>query len=165
MLFWICCLFLGLPDVNVHDFHLSKADINFDSQEEALQISIHLFIDDLEGALLLKGHEDLGICTGKETAEAENAISDYLKDHFMVSLGGETLTLEWVGKEISDDLAGVWCYLEISEAIDDREYGIENTLLLELYDDQRNIVKVSADHKRVSYFLMDAKEHQGEFEL
>ena len=148
-----------------HDFHLSKCDINFSEEENTLQIGIHLFIDDLEEVLRLGGHENLNLCTDKEVPDAENIVFSYLNSHVRVMNDDIEKKVDWIGKEISDDLAGIWCYLEISEVKPESKLMVENTLLLELFDDQRNIVKVTSDHKRISYFLFDSKEFQGFFEI
>ena len=79
-LFFIVSFFLiGLiPNLEKksHDFHLSKCDIIYSAEEKAIQISLQLFIDDLELALAAEGHEDLGICTSKESDSADKIIHD-----------------------------------------------------------------------------------------
>ena len=47
-----------------------------------------------------------------------------------------------LGKEISKDLAGVWCYLEIPNIEAIKQLKIQNQLLLEVFDDQKNIVHI-----------------------
>ena len=59
-----------------HDFHLSKCDIIYSTEEKAFQISLQLFIDDLEIALAAEGHENLGICTPNESDKAETIIHE-----------------------------------------------------------------------------------------
>jgi len=42
-----------------HNIHLSKSEVNYDSQSQSVQVSIMLFLDDLEAALKKGGAEDL----------------------------------------------------------------------------------------------------------
>jgi len=161
--FFIASLFWSnSPDVVYnHDFHLSRCDIIYNTQEKAIQISLQLFIDDLEMALSAKGYENLGICTEKEIPEAEEYIYAYLLEHLQLSIDESPITLDWVGKEVSDDLAGIWCYLEVYPDTPRKSIDVRNDLLVEVFADQRNIVKLiySADQK--AHFLFDKKEMEG----
>ena len=125
-----------------HDFHISKCLVEYNESEKALQISMNIFIDDLEEALRQQGADKLFICTEKENKQAENHIQKYLEQHFKLQIKGRELTYRFLGKEISDDLAAVWCYMEITGMDSFEEITITNNLLTELYDDQTNIVSV-----------------------
>ena len=60
MLLFLNGLFLLLNSFNVdHDIHLSTCLIEYNQVEKALQITLHIYIDDLEDALELEGHKDL----------------------------------------------------------------------------------------------------------
>jgi len=50
-----------------HNIHLSKSEVNYDSQSQSVQVSIMLFLDDLEAALKKGGAEDLKLYTNRET--------------------------------------------------------------------------------------------------
>lgn len=150
---------------SMHDFHLSKCDINFNTEEGSLQIGMHLFVDDLEAVLSLQGHDGLNLCTDKELPHAEQVVFDYINRHFGIWDDDVKIETEWIGKEASDDLAGIWCYFEITGVSTENELQLQNTIMLELFDDQRNIVKVTADHKRIDYFLFDHKDFKGYFEI
>jgi len=93
----------------LHEFHLSKCQIDYVQEEQSLQISLHLFIDDLEETLRNGGQDDLFICTDKEAPEAEQYIVDYLRDHFKIKVDQQAVSFSFLGKEVSEDLIGVWC--------------------------------------------------------
>ena len=59
------------------------------------------------------GFDSLYICTEKEAESAEGLIAEYLKNNLVISIDDEVVEFEFLGKEISDDLIAVWCYLEI----------------------------------------------------
>lgn len=164
-------LLLPLSEINstserlFHEFHMSKCDIDFNSEENALQISISLFIDDLELALSKEGNENLYLCTSKEADQAENLIHQFITDHLVIKVDGERKPFRWVGKEVSDDLAAVWCYLEIVDVSPEKIIEVKNDVLMELFSDQQNIVKLVFDKKRKSFFLFNVNEHSGSLEL
>ncbi len=126
-----------------HDFHVSKCLIAYSASDQALQISLHLFIDDLEAALIKGGAPaDLRLCTRAEHEEAETYLQRYLGRHFRLTVNGAAIRPEFLGKEISDDLQAVWCYLEAPVTADLRSLGLTNSLLLDVFDDQKNLVRV-----------------------
>ena len=41
-------LWASFEDKTLHDFHLSRSEINYDSPSATLQVTVHIFVDDLE---------------------------------------------------------------------------------------------------------------------
>ena len=62
----------------LHDFHLSRTEINYDIQTNEVQIAVHLFIDDFEAALVKSGCKKLHLCTPKEDISADDTIENYI---------------------------------------------------------------------------------------
>lgn len=137
----------------VHEFHLSRTTINYDTEEKAIQISTSIFIDDLELALKENGYDSLKICTRKEKENAEFLIHEYLNEHLVINIDGAELAFSFLGKELSDDLAAVWCYLEVYDVSDFKETSITNTILIDQFDDQKNITMVQIDKERIAHIL------------
>jgi hypothetical protein len=148
-----------------HDIHLSKTDIIYNQQTESIEITLHIFIDDLESVLAMQGHSGLKICTPKESENAESLIAAYLKKNLKISTGGSDLEWNFLGKEISEDLFAVWCYMEIEKPELAKELIVEVNLLNELYDDQKNIVKIEYDKNHKDFFLFDKKKFKGTLSL
>ena len=96
-----------------HDFHLSKCLVEYSESDQALQVSLYVFIDDLEEALRQKGADNLFIGTEKEDAKAEKHMAEYFQNTFKIQVDEEEKKFEFLGKELSEDLIAVWCYLEI----------------------------------------------------
>ncbi len=158
------CLFL-LPNLAVHDLHISNCEIEYKAEDTTLQISLRIFIDDLETALVNRGAEDLYLFTKKEHAEAEDKIIAYIHDMVKLEVDGQAIEYNYIGKEMSDDLAAVWCYLEIEDVDINTSLSIENRILMDLYDDQRNIVKVKLSKTKKGHFLFDPTDFKGEIQL
>ncbi len=145
-------------EVSEHEFHMSKCEIAFNKEEKALQIILHLFIDDLEATLAEEGITKMYICTDKEHADAEKNMTNYLNDNFVLEVNGEKVDYSFLGKEVSEDLQAVWCYLEIENVSTIKELKIKNQLLTSLFDDQKNIVSITSSAEgRKGYFLFDKK--------
>ena len=133
--------------VSNHDFHISKCLIEYSEEQSALQFSLHIFIDDLEEALRLQGADNLFICTEKENEEAEKYIIRYLHQRLQIELDDQMLQYNFIGKEISEDLAAVWCYLEIPKIQSPKKLMVSNSILMEVFDDQKNIVNIVAPNQ------------------
>jgi len=144
-----------------HEFHLSKCEVEFNNDEKTLEIAIQLFIDDTESALSAVGHDSLRLFSDKEDTDADQIIHSYLQDHFIVFIDAQRYKPTWLGKEISDDLAGLWCYMTIDNVDPTDEITISNDVLMEVFDDQRNIVKLKYNKKNKAYFLFDSEEYTG----
>ncbi len=138
----------------VHEFHVSKCLVEFNESEQALQISMHIFTDDLELALSQQGADSLFICTRMEKPDAERHMAEYIQKNFRLEVNGKPMKYEFLGKEPSEDLLGVWCYLEILNVPSLKELQITNNILLEVYDDQKNVISIIGPNRRKGMMLL-----------
>ncbi len=143
-----------IESTDLHEFHISKCVIECNEETKAIEVSLHIFIDDLEEALRQQGADKLFICTEKESKKAEKYLNRYLQNHFVLNVNGEKVEYEFLGKEISEDLAAVWCYLEVKDVTEISSLELKNDLLMEVFDDQRNIISLSANDKE-EYLMFD----------
>ncbi len=148
----------GSPVEGDHEFHMSKCEVAFNEPDSAIQVSLHLFIDDLEEGLAANGHQNLRICTDKESPNAEQYMAAYLQEKFTIKVNGDSLAYTFIGKEESEDLLAVWCYLEIENITNINQLTIKNQILTSTFEDQKNIVSISTSSEgRKGYFLFDAE--------
>jgi len=137
-----------------HDIHICKADLHYKSDKKVLQISIHIFLDDLDAELKAMGAEDPKLCTENESENAETFLLKYISQGFKVKSANEELGLQYIGKEPSEDLIAVWCYFEIP--LDQlTELEVENTIMFEKFEDQQNILSFKVDGKRIAWHFME----------
>lgn len=149
-----------------HEFHLSKCDINYSQEDKALQISLRIFIDDLEEAIAkVKNQENLKLCTTKEVANADSILVDYLSDNLTINIDDQIYDLAYVGKEVSEDLLAVWCYFEITDVSPKEIIQIENKILIETFSDQSNVVALKYSNDKKEHFLMKKGETSGTLQL
>ncbi|MCB0594398.1 MAG: hypothetical protein H6557_23245 [Lewinellaceae bacterium] len=151
----ICSFSVDAPGVKAgdHDFHVSKCLVEYNEGEQALQMSLHLFIDDLEEALRRQGADKLFICTQKEDEQAERYIYRYLQQHFRFEVNGKEQNYAFIGKEVSEDLAAVWCYLEITGVSTLRILKVDNSILMDAFEDQKNLVSITGPGRKKGLLL------------
>ncbi len=157
LLMFICLLNPVLKEI--HDFHVSRCEINYETGSGDIQIAAHIFIDDLENALKLSGHNDLHLTAVNENSKADQIIERYINSKLKLQAGdGRILKLQMIGKEMSDDEMALWCYLEVTDMKHIHELKIENTILMELFNDQKNIIDFTLNGKKKYFSVLDTKK-------
>tara|TARA_B100001093_G_scaffold502040_1_gene554467 strand:- start:115 stop:624 length:510 start_codon:yes stop_codon:yes gene_type:complete len=128
-----------------HDFHVTHTTIHYNQQRETLEVTVKLAVDDLEMALEESGSKDLRISTAKENSKAEKLIETYIIQRLKISTNDNYLNLDWVGKELSNDLHDLFIYFEIinfNMNVKMKSMLINNSIFTEILPDQSNIVFV-----------------------
>ena len=151
--FLLSILNFSQTDIEKHEFHVSKTLLEYKESDQALQVTLNIFIDDLELVLENRGVQKLFICTEQEAENSEEFIAQYLTEVLNIQINSETQNLEWIGKEPSDDLESVWCYFEIKNISKLESLQVQNSLLLETFDDQKNIIQIIGPNKKSGYFM------------
>jgi hypothetical protein len=142
---------------DIHPIHISKTTINYDTKSKTLQITAHVYIDDLETILGTRGYKNLNIGFEKESSNADEAIVKYLNEKILIKSRNSILKAEYIGKELSEDKIAVYCYFEIPLKGKPENLTILNKILHDLYNDQKNFTTYTIDNKTKG-FLMFEKE-------
>lgn len=156
----LCCVvLLGLLPQSFareldHEFHISKMLVAYAPDEQTLQVSTHIFIDDLELALREGGAPKLRLATEYEHPEAEDYLQAYLRRELAFIADGRELDYTVLGRELSEDLAALWIYVEVPLDKLPKELEIRNAILTDIYADQKNIVKYSGATGNSATLLM-----------
>lgn len=125
-----------------HDFHVSTTTIRYVPEREQIQIEMHVFLDDLELALTEAGAPKLYIGTKDEMPQVAEHLSLYLEKRFALHWNGEYCPTGLLGYELSEDMEALWIYLQGKSREPLRSISVENSVITEIYDDQKNVVKV-----------------------
>ncbi len=159
---------LSLFEANVarahepHPFYVSICSIDHNAKTKALEITFKIFTEDLESALEDQTKERLRLGSEHESPKANRYILNYLKSHVTLQVDDDTLTFSYVGKEI--EVEETWCYVEITNVPSVSKLTIRNSLLLEKFEAQQNLVHVKVGGKQKSLVLWkDKKEGSVEF--
>jgi hypothetical protein len=140
-----------------HPIHISLCELRLNPSTRHFEVSVKIFIDDLETTLKSDGVTNMYIGTDREAAKANEAISRYLRKHLRIEADGRMLDIVFHGKEVTEDLLAIWCYVEFTGLpATVANCRITNDILQELYDDQKNImdIRMSATHK--AYTILES---------
>lgn len=153
--FLILILFFSLTSFAVaHKFYVSVTHIRYSENEETLQVTTRIFIDDLEAVLLERYGVKTALATENEADFADEYIGKYLQHKMVFTVNGAAVPYTFLGKEYDTDIA--ICYIEIPvgplEAIDQIE--IRNEILMDMFEEQQNVVHFRIGDKRRSFVLL-----------
>jgi hypothetical protein len=150
-------------DEFIHEFHLSRTTINYNTESKTYQFTIHIFIDDLTKCLEKKGYKNLNI-GGKEAINTDEVIEKYIREK-VILMADKAIAYTYLGREFSEDETALYIYLESMEAPARKNLAIKNSLLLEEFDDQKNIIDVTINNKRITQLLCDKSDAYREFSM
>jgi hypothetical protein len=118
-----------------HDFHTSLTEVRLNDKSGSFEVTVGVFSDDFELALQkFSDKEDLKITD----AESNAVIRNYFRKHLAFVKDKHVVFGEYLGKEIETDVT--WIYIEVSEAKKLKGFNLLNTIFLEVFDDQTNVV-------------------------
>lgn len=125
-----------------------------------MEITVKVAIEDLEKSIENRYSKKLDdLLDTQENKNSEKLILEYFRNNLTFSAGKNTKEYQWVGKELSDNLHDIYLYFEIPNY--DKNENVEsikikNTLFLDLYDYQTNIVLIELVDKKYNLtFTLD----------
>ena len=124
----------------MHEFYVSITEIRYNNSTERFEISMRIFPDDLDRALLERPGIHTQLATELEHIKADSLLMSYLLEDFNLTVNGKDLELNYLGKEPESD--AIWCYLESAQISDPEKLTVRSVLLTEYFPDQVNIIQV-----------------------
>lgn len=150
----ILILFLVLPlmaSTTAHKYYVSLTQIDYNEKSKSLQITMNVFIDDMEATLNNTFNKQFNLYTEKEPKDSDKYFEDYVKKHFKVSLEDKEMNYNYIGKKYEGDV--VFIYLEIEHVDDVKTIQIVNNMLMEFFELQKNLIKLKVKGKFDSLML------------
>ncbi len=124
----------------MHEFYVSLTEIRYNPETERIEVSMRIFPDDLDRALLQKTGIHTQLATELEPPGADSLLMEYLLERFYMIVNGERTVFHYLGKE--QEANAIWCYLESDPVNQPVTLYIYQELLTEIFMDQVNIIQV-----------------------
>jgi hypothetical protein len=147
-----------LVNTNDHPIHISRTEINVSTTDKEIQVSARIYIDDLELALKTANKKPTRIFVPNEAKDVDQIIEAYINSRLNIQIDGKPLNFELIGREQSEDFLAVWCYLQVAYQKPPISMKVDNHILHEIYDDQRNMVEITINGKRKNSFIVEAND-------
>jgi hypothetical protein len=129
--------FLLLTSVQFHAYYVSVCEIYHNPKANSLEISMKIFVDDLELAIQKSGRNEFVILDNSNKEEVENEIENYLAERLIIEIDSKITDKELIGYELDNDV--LMCYVEIKKVKDFNKIKIRNSIITEVYSEQINL--------------------------
>lgn len=159
----VVCILLGFflvsfNSFNVHKFYMAIYQINFAPEKKMLQITSRIFIDDLNKTLEKKHNRKFFLGTEKETADDLVLMKKYLAENFAIKVNGQPKIIKFLSKELDGDV--LVCYLKIIDISKINSLEIFNSVLIDCFAEQQNIIHVTVFGIKKSFLFTETSTKQ-----
>ncbi len=144
--FLLCLLFVpaiepvaGAIVAPAHVFYVSITRVKWNAEEARLDVSVRIFTDDLEEAIMAEGGPRLRLWTGQAREDRDSHVSAYLLSRLAFRVNGQERELAWDGME--DALDATSCLVQITNVDRVESIEVENRILIEMFDTQANVMR------------------------
>jgi hypothetical protein len=149
----IFLLFFIIPllSFSTHKYYLSLTQIEYKSESKSIQIIINVFMDDIETALNKDYSIDLQLTNKNELKDNDIYFKKYLEKNLSLKIDTISSSFNYIGKEYDGDL--VYFYLEIENVNNLESIEVVNTILIDHFPEQQNLIKSKVNKKHNSILL------------
>lgn len=147
----VILLILPLLAFTMHKYYVSLCEIEFIKEKQSIQITLGIFIEDLEVSLNKYNGKQLSLASKMEVENIDDFYKKYLNVHLQISVNGKNQFYKYIGKEYDGDI--VRFYLEITDVRELKSIEVTNNILTEEFNQQKNIVKIKVKDFNKTFYL------------
>ena len=122
-----------------HVFYVSVTRVKWNADEARLDVSVRIFTDDLEEAIIAEGGPRLRLWTDQAREDRDRHVSDYLASRLAFRVNGADRPLTYAGME--DALDATACLVQITDVDRVETIEVENRILIDMFDTQANVMR------------------------
>ncbi|WP_297338067.1 DUF6702 family protein [Algoriphagus sp.] len=144
--------------VLTHPFFISLTEIRQNPENQRFEISQKIFWDDLEVSLREFHQVEIDFLEPQDSGKLLSQIEKYLLEKNKLWIDGKALELRVLGYEIEEDAA--WFYLESEPQAWNSNIRVQNSILIDDFATQQNIVHVYKGNSRSPRSLLLGKGNE-----
>ncbi|MFT4576858.1 MAG: hypothetical protein ACI9SI_001794 [Polaribacter sp.] len=152
---FLLLLLIPLFAFSAHKYYLSLTQIEYNSTSKSVEVIINVFVDDIETALNDIHKKNFELNTKDEITDVDSYFFKYVQNHLKFKIDDTTVNYSFIGKEYDGNV--VFFYLEIKDIQSVTKIEVDNTILLEHFPKQQNLVKSKVNKKHKSIMLTKKK--------
>ena len=141
-----------------HQFFLSTTEIRVSDNTKNLEVTIQIFTHDLEALLRIANFNLANLGSEKENPNIDEFLIEYLSENFII----QDHYWKFIGKKIDGDFT--LFLLEIDTFNSPSSVAILNSIFMDMYEKQRNIINIYTQ-KNVQSATMTINEPTFKFEF
>lgn len=135
----------------LHKYYISLTKIDYVKESKSVQITMRIFIDDLESTLNKINNKTINLDTKSELEDTNIFIEKYLLKQFEVNINGTIRNYKYLGKKYENDVVFLFAEIENITVINSIE--IRNRVLMDVFSEQQNIIKLNINNNKKSFIL------------
>ena len=149
LLIWFICVSWS------HPVHVSIINIELEPSAGRVKLMIKIFADDFQDLILQKYSVQLNITGQEDPGDKIGAVNRYIGESLQLEINGNRAAgLQFSESRLNEE--AIWLLYSYEHGGRIRKVRITNTLMLEKFHDQTNLMIVSFDSKQNGY-RMDNK--------
>lgn len=152
ILLFFCVLSLSSFKADFHKTYLSVTEIEYSDSERSLQIVSRVFINDFEDVLSQRYQKKISLSYEDDLKTHKDLMQQYLSKKLHIRVDGEEKKLNLLGSKFDADQ--IVLFIEVPGVQDFDKISIQNLVLTDLFDTQKNIVNVKKNGETKSMMLM-----------
>ena len=147
--------FALLTSFTLHKYYVSVTEIIYNENTEQLEVSLKVFNDDWQNALDHKLGNPVLIGSKNEYAQIDSLIESYISNNFYIKINSEIKELKIIGREMEGEATWIYMYVDVKQEIHSIE--VKNSLLTEIFDEQRNVIQLNFNNTSRSALLTKSR--------
>ena len=148
-------LFSLLGAISIHNFYVSTTSIRFVPEENSIQITTQVFLDDFESVLRQKGNYKTKLIPEIPQKVIDSLVEDYFRENITFKAQGKKIDFDFLGKRYKSDVLVAYMELQMDTVVS--PFVIKNTIFFDYLPDQKNIIHLKLDSRRKSFLAVSSK--------
>ena len=148
---FILFILISTLSFTIHKYYVSLVKVTYKNKESTLQITMRIFINDLEDTLNKTSAEQIELATENESKKIDHLIKEYIDSKFQLVINDTIKNSTYLGKEYDNDV--VYLYLESKNIKHILSIQIRDNMLMEQFPNQKNIIKLQINNTKKTFFL------------
>ena len=152
----LCCLFIFSSfSSEDHETYLSVTEIEYRQDSKSVQVISRVFIDDMEDVLTKRFGKEVSLAYKKDLSANKGLLEKYYSKKLSIKVKNQDIPLKLLGSKFDADQ--IVLFLEGKNVETFKTVEVENLVLTDLFDTQKNIVHVKKGDVIESMLLVKAK--------
>lgn len=147
------------PSLLAHPVHQSQAEVSFNATTRRLEVSLTVFINDLE--LALSQHAGTRMSLEQTPAKEFDAqIQSYLAQTFLVKkASGEAAPIRWLGRKLNagEEKGGdpaLTLFFEVPLSENPGSYALQHEVFCGIFEDQSNLLRLNVETQKTVWCFL-----------
>lgn len=141
----------------LHPLYISVTEIEHDSKSKMLEITMRVFIDDLETSIRSDINQPvMDITLPGEGFSTDQLVEAYIRKHLKINVNEKDVPYIYLGHEL--ELPVIYIYVQADNVKKLNSIKVFNDMIMESYEDQTNLVHVEVNGKTKSMKLTDKRK-------